>query len=175
MQSFVVLRSILWNYSGWWKQKTRPKQSFYSLLLNSKRDDVLIQVTILYKEWWEFYREPQVLSSQFCFFLFFFNYPLLKVNEEIIWREIYIVFSHLIFKYTWPQPGSNPTNNLKDMIQIHSVSLYFENPSNSFYMSFFSSTADDPVAWRRVTAIQSDFPNFTDILKTSDDAKKKII
>lgn len=40
-------------------------------------------------------------------------------------------------------------------------------------MSFFSSTADDPVAWRRVTAMQSDFPSFTDILKTSDNAKKK--
>lgn len=57
------------------------------------------------------------------------------------------------------------------MIQIHYASLYFENPSNSFYV-IFSSTADDPVAWRKVTTIQSDFPKFTDILKTSDNAKK---
>lgn len=59
------------------------------------------------------------------------------------------------------------------MIQTHYASLCFENPSNSSYMSFFSSIADDPVAWRRVTTIQSDFPNFTEILKTSDSAKKK--
>lgn len=67
---------------------------------------------------------------------------------------------------------SNPTNCPKDMIQVYYVSFYFTNPLNSFYISHFSFTADDPVAQGMMAATQRDFPNFTGILHTSDDANK---
>lgn len=42
-----------------------------------------------------------------------------------------------------------------------------------FIFLFFSSTADDSVAQGRMATTQRDFPNFTDILQTSDNANKK--
>lgn len=55
----------------------------------------------------------------------FVNCPLLIINEESDIREIciVIVFYHFKFKYAKSQPGCNPTNYPKDMIQVYHVSF----------------------------------------------------
>lgn len=125
--------SLLWNDPGWRKQNTRLKWYFYSLLLNSKPDGVFDSGYNWYKEWQVFYRKSQVISSQFCFFLFLLTVLYLSLMRKLTSREICIVFYHFKFKYTQPQLGLNPTNYPKDMIQVYYIYFYFANPSNNFF------------------------------------------
>lgn len=87
----IVLCSLLWNDPRWRKQNTRIKWSFSSLSLNSKPDGVFDSGCNVYKEWLDFYRKSQVVSSKFCFFLFLLSVLCLSLTKKLISRKMCIV------------------------------------------------------------------------------------